>query len=164
MADVARLEPTCRSTLDVEAAPVATAPPGRGRGVYVASRASLPERAAMWRRLRSEGWPIVSTWIDEAGPGETEDMGGLWVRVAREVTGSAGLILYVEPGDFPLKGALVEVGMALAIGRPVVVVAPSVEVDPRSGRPIGSWVRHPRVCRVGSVIDAFRQLAVEARP
>lgn len=128
------------------------------RGIYVASRASVPERAEMWRRLRSEGWPIVSSWIDEDGPGQTGDMAELWPRIAREVTGAAGLVLYVEQDDFPLKGALVEVGMSLATGVPVVVVAPSVEIESRTCRPLGSWMRHPLVSTAASVLDAFHQL------
>ena len=54
-------------------------------GIYVASRASVPARGAMWRRLRSEGWPIVSTWIDEDGEGQTDDFSDLWERIHREV-------------------------------------------------------------------------------
>jgi hypothetical protein len=115
------------------------------RGVYVASRASVPERGAMWRRLRADGWPIVSTWIDEDGEGQTADFGRLWLRICREVTTARALVLYVEPGDFPLKGALIEVGMALGVEIPVVVVAPGVELEPRSMRPLGSWAAHPLV-------------------
>lgn len=111
-------------------------------GIYIASRASVPERAAEWRRLRSEGVPIISTWIDEDGEGQTFDFGDLWARVEREVMTAGRLILYVEPADFPLKGALIEAGMALAAGVPVTVVAPGVTLEPRSMRPLGSWVAH----------------------
>lgn len=114
-------------------------------GLYVASRASLPARGEMWRRFRSEGVPIVSTWIDEDGPDETADFGDLWERIAAEISGSQALVLYVEEGDFPLKGALIEVGMALAQGIPVHVAAPGVILDERSMRPLGSWAAHPRV-------------------
>lgn len=127
-------------------------------GVYVASRASIPARAEMWRGLRSQGWPIVSTWIDEDGPGQTKDIRKLWMRIVREVASAEGLILYVEPADFPLKGGLIEVGMALAFRIPVVVVAPSVAIDQRSGQPLGSWVHHPLVSCAESVIDAFQYL------
>lgn len=133
------------------------------RGIYVASRASVPGRAAMWRRLRGEGWPIVSTWIDEAGEGETGDFGELWARIAREVTGAAGLVLYAEPGDLPLKGALVEVGMALAAGLPVVAILPGVVLEPRSMRPVGSWLAHPNVRRLAGPVpglaDVFADMA-----
>lgn len=114
-------------------------------GVYVASRASTPERPAMWRALRDAGHPIIATWIDEAGEGETACNAELWQRIEREVTGAERLVLYVEPQDFPLKGAYVEVGMALAAGVPVKVVAPGVEMQPHTLRPLGSWAKHPLV-------------------
>ena len=111
----------------------------------LASRASIPERGAMWRALRNLGIPINSTWIDEDGEGQTADMTELWSRIHDEVMRSEALILYVEPGDFPLKGALVEVGIALGRGIPVRVVMPGVTLDQPSCRPIGSWIRHPLV-------------------
>lgn len=123
-------------------------------GVYVASRASLPERGQMWRDLRASGVAITSTWIDEDGPGQTGCNRELWSRIEREVKAAAALILYVEPGDFPLKGALIEVGMAIAAGRPVYVVAPGVELEERSLRPLGSWALHPLVTFTSSVADA----------
>jgi len=114
-------------------------------GTYIASRA-LPQRATTWRRLRdADGWKITSTWIDEAGEGETADLSALWVRIAEEISRSERLILYVEPDDFPLKGALIEVGVAIAHLIPIRVVAPGVTLDPVSFRPIGSWVKHPLV-------------------
>ncbi len=115
------------------------------RGLYVASRASVPARAAMWRALREAGWPIVATWIDEAGEGETESFTELWARIEREIRSARGLIVYAEPGDFPLKGAYLEAGIALGAGLPVAVVMPGVDLEPRSARPMGSWIRHPRV-------------------
>lgn len=124
-------------------------------GTYIASRASLPERSAAWRRLRRDGWKITCSWIDEAGAGQTADLGALWSRIEAEVTGSERLILYVEPEDFPLKGALVEVGMALACRIPIRVVAPGVVLDPVSLRPIGSWVRHPLVSFCDTMEEAL---------
>jgi len=112
-------------------------------GTYIASRASLPERSAAWRRLRDvDGWKITSSWIDEAGIGETVDLGQLWERIESEIRRSERLVLYVEPDDFPLKGALIEVGMAIAHRIPIRVVAPGVVIEPVSFRPLGSWVRH----------------------
>jgi hypothetical protein len=130
-------------------------------GVYVASRASVPERAAFWREMRAAGAPIISTWIDEAGPGETADLGELWARIGREVASARWLVAYVEPGDFPLKGALVEVGMALALGKPVTLCAPGVQIEERSCRPIGSWMRHPLVTRLDDVHLALLPPAAE---
>lgn len=130
-------------------------------GTYIASRASLPERSAAWRRLRDvDGWKITSSWIDEAGAGETVDLGSLWVRIEAEIARSERLILYVEPGDFPLKGALIEVGMAIAHRIPIRVVAPGVVLEPVSMRPIGSWVRHPLVVFCDSMEEALEGATV----
>ena len=124
--------------------------------IYIASRASIPARAAEWRRLRDvDGHDITSTWIDEAGPGKTADFGDLWQRILNEVTSADRLILYVEAADLPLKGAYVEVGMALAAGIPVTVVAPDIEVDPHTCRPLGSWLRHPLVTQAPTMAAAL---------
>lgn len=112
---------------------------------YTASRASIPERAAMWRRLRDGGVEVTSTWIDEAGEGQSACLTNLWARIAFEVSAADFLILYAEKNDFPLKGALIEVGMAVGNGKRVLVVVPDVELEPRSLRPLGSWAMHPLV-------------------
>lgn len=130
-------------------------------GTYIASRASLPERSAAWRRLRDvDGWKITSSWIDEAGAGETADLGALWVRIEAEIARSERLVLYVEPDDFPLKGALIEVGMAIAHLIPIRVVAPGVVLEPTSFRPIGSWVRHPLVKFADTMDEALEGTTV----
>lgn len=124
--------------------------------IYIASRASLPERAERWRRLRDEfGWQIVSSWIDEAGEGETVDFTDLWDRIHREIASSNKLLLYAEPDDFPLKGALIEAGMALALGKPVVVCLPRVLLHKRSMRPVGSWLAHCNVVRRDCLQEAL---------
>lgn len=123
----------------------------------------MPSRPAMWRDLRAAGWPIVSTWIDEAGPGETPDLSELWQRIEAEVRQAHGLILHVEPDDFPLKGALIEVGMALALGKRVGVYAPGVELEPRSMRPLGSWATHPMVS-ICETLAAARAWAEQLPP
>lgn len=106
--------------------------------LYVASRASLPQRPQMWRSLRAEGWRIASTWIDEAGVGETENFADLWRRVEDELRAADGLILYAERDDFPLKGALVEVGMALGMRKPVAVVLNGPPL-PGAALPSSGW-------------------------
>jgi hypothetical protein len=109
----------------------------------------------MWRKLRDEQhYPIISTWIDEAGEGETDDFGELWSRIKSEIASSAGLVLYAEQNDFPLKGALVEVGIAIGMHLPVVVVL-DFEPEARTQRPIGSWIASNRVYRFKSVVEAF---------
>lgn len=125
-----------------------------GHGIYAASRASVPERGQMWRRLRADGVPIVASWIDEDGEGQTQDLRELWSRIEREVTGANLLVLYAEPGDFPLKGAYIEIGMALAAHVPVICVLPGVVLEPRSLRPLGSWARHRLVGFADTVAEA----------
>lgn len=114
--------------------------------IYVASRATK-ERAAMWKAYRQSGHLIISTWIDEVEVGATNFM-LLWDRVEREIARCDRLVFYAEPDDFPFKGALVEVGMALAYQKPVVCVLPGVKVSGRTHRPVGSWIEHRRVWRV----------------
>lgn len=124
--------------------------------IYVASRASIPERSAMWRRLRDQGWNITSSWIDEAGEGQTSDFTELWDRITREIAAATKVVLYAEQDDFPLKGAILECGIALGMGRPVVVCLPGVRLDGRTLRPIGSWLFHRNVTRVDSIEEAMR--------
>lgn len=123
--------------------------------IYVASRASLDARPAMWREFRDCGWPIISTWIDEAQAGQTECLTELWSRIEREVTTATAVVFYAEADDFPLKGAYIEIGMAMAAGVPIYVVAPGVPMEPPSYRPIGSWLRHPGVRIYPSVLAAL---------
>ena len=123
--------------------------------IYIASRASIPERAAGWRKYRANGVDIVSSWIDEAGEGQTADFGELWARIWREIASCNRLVLYAEPGDFPLKGALVEVGMALAMEKPIVACLPGVTLEGRTFRPIGSWIAAKSVTRNDSIMDVM---------
>lgn len=85
------------------------------RTIYVASKTKY---ARMWRELKVKGYPIISTWIDEAGPGESSDLPDLAQRCIDEAKRSTFLLLYCEKGDI-LKGALVEIGAALAYGVPI---------------------------------------------
>lgn len=100
-------------------------------GIYTASKVI---HAGMWLSYRHRGWPIIATWIDEAGEGESASLEDLWVRCIKEASSAAVVLLYCEPGE-TLKGALVEVGAALASGVPVLVV----------GDVQASWVNHPLV-------------------
>lgn len=111
------------------------------RGIYVASRTT---RAGMWRELRASGVPITSSWIDEAGEGETADFSELWTRIHDEIRSSVGLLFYANVEDAPWKGAFVEIGMALAMGKPVAVVVVG-DLEGRTMRPVGSWMAHPLV-------------------
>lgn len=88
-------------------------------GIYIASKTKHADR---WRLLRDKvGEPVISTWIDEAGPGESADLDDLWRRCVAEASACDVLIVYCEPGEV-LKGAWVEVGAALAHNVPVFAI------------------------------------------
>lgn len=120
--------------------------------LYLSSRV---HHAPRWRQLRDEaGWPIVASWIDESGPLESSSVEALWIRAFDEAGCASRVILYAEPDDFPLKGALIEVGAAIALGVPVFLVLPGVELEARNDRPIGSWIRHGLVRRCETLEEA----------
>lgn len=114
-------------------------------GIYIASKTV---HANKWKRLRAQGVEIVSTWIDEAGPGETADFSDLWKRCVAEASNCRKLICYRETGE-TLKGAFIEVGAALAREIPVYCVGDFEGM---------SFTNHPLV-RTAESIDA----AVRAR-
>lgn len=85
------------------------------------------------------------------------------VRKGKGVCGTEASILYAEPEDFPLKGALIEVGMALAFGIPVGLVLPGVNLEEGSMRPVGSWMHHPQCYRFESIDSALLSLLQSGR-
>lgn len=145
---------------DLATQPVESSRPAQqpNLSIYVASRASVPERGEMWRRFRSEGFRITSSWIDEDGDGTTQDFTDLWQRISDEIAEAYGVVLYAEASDFPLKGALIEVGIALGLNKPVIVCLPHLNLDTRSCRPIGSWINHPMVSRKDNVREAMNAM------
>lgn len=124
----------------------------RPRGIYVSSRL---KHAEMWKEMRSDGIPIISTWIDQAQQGEVGNFAELWVRIEREIRSASCLVFYARNEDFPYKGALVEVGMALAVGTPVFLVLNDVRPTGETMRPIGSWMLDLRVRHFNSIEDAI---------
>jgi len=124
--------------------------------IYCASRASVIDRPMMWNTLRDMGGHnIISTWHNTENIQQNTDMLAMWTQIEREIAVCDALILYAEPKDLPLKGAYVEAGMALAMGKQVFVVyAPS-------GNPtllrqhLGSWVSHPNVVVCEALETAF---------
>lgn len=113
--------------------------------IYVASRASAPMYPRLWKEFRSKGYPIISSWIDQAGPGETESMEVLWSLITNEIRHATVLCFYSEITDLPVKGALVEVGMALMHNIPVYVRVPGINSRVTLTRILGSWMNHPNI-------------------
>ena len=119
--------------------------------IYTASKT---KHAAIWRRYREQGWPIISTWIDEAGVGETLCFNDLWKRCIKEASAADVTIVYRE-GEDVLKGAFIEIGAALASGKLVFFV----------GDPVGcgSFAHYYGVTLFSDLDDAFRRAADRAK-
>jgi NTP pyrophosphatase (non-canonical NTP hydrolase) len=116
-------------------------------GIYIASKSHHFARS---QALREAGAPIISTWIDEGEVGATSDFSDLWVRCVSEAASASALIAYGEPGE-TLKGALVEIGAALAAGKPVYLV----------GEIPGTFDNHPLARRAASVEEAAARASAE---
>lgn len=86
--------------------------------IYTASRTI---HAPKWIQYRNQGYNIISTWIDEAGEGQSSDYSSLAKRCIDESIAADYFLLYSEPGEV-LKGALIEAGAALAANKFVYYV------------------------------------------
>jgi hypothetical protein len=117
--------------------------------IYVASKT---RHAHMWKQMRADGHLIVSSWIDEAGHGDTLDWADLWRRCVREVS-SADICLVYRQGDELLKGALIEMGVAFAKDKRVFFVGNPGGIDA---------VNHPLVTVFNSLESAIVAVDKEA--
>lgn len=86
--------------------------------IYTASKT---KHAQKWIDLRASGVNVISTWIDEAGEGASPDLHDLCYRCINEAIECDAMIVYSEDGDY-LKGAFIEMGVALAHNKFVVLV------------------------------------------
>lgn len=119
--------------------------------VYFASKTRHADKwLDMIKYLNNVGIEVCSTWIHEAGEGQTRDFGDLWHRCIRESSECDFLILYYQEDDKPLKGALIEAGSALSHGRPVLFVGP------RDGGYLGNVLRNPRIRQFDTMDDAIK--------
>jgi hypothetical protein len=118
---------------------------------YIASKT---KHAEFWRANRNGGDRITSTWIDEAEEGQTADYAELASRCLREIQEADYLILYCEEGEL-LKGALLEAGMALALGKRVRCVGDCDSIS-RVFKKHPLWSSHP------SILDATGSARQEA--
>ena len=124
--------------------------------VYVSARAAFPARAARIRRWRDMNrFEINSTWIDDGTSDQIADFPALWAKIEREIREANGLVLYALAPDFPLRGALVEVGMAIGIGKRVAVFSPGVVISGPTRRPFGSWLSMPQCRLCENFLDAY---------
>ena len=118
--------------------------------VYTASKL---KHGAMWRALCAENSHFIAhaRWLKHNSigtPDDPADAVAFWLQDEQDVKDADVLVLYAEEGE-KLRGALVEVGIALAWGVPVIVVG--------SHSDYGTWQFHPGVRRV----DNMREMILE---
>jgi hypothetical protein len=86
--------------------------------IYIASKTKHAQR---WIEWRESGVNIISTWIDEAGEGASPDLADLCKRCINECLECDAMIIYREGEDY-LKGAFIEMGVALTRKIPIILV------------------------------------------
>jgi hypothetical protein len=121
--------------------------------VYTASKLA---KRAMWGRLAKEWEPLGirfhARWYSQVDHGveETaENAEVFWVQDHEDAASADAILVYGEEGDH-LRGALVEAGIGIALGIPVVVVGDFN---------YGTWIYHPGVTRVANLEEAGRYLS-----
>jgi nucleoside 2-deoxyribosyltransferase len=122
--------------------------------IYVASEV---KHASLWLSARADGYPIISTWIDEAGPGETPSLAALWERIVPEVLSADAFVIFRDGFDEILKGAYVELGIALAAGLPIYAVGFDDAHAP-------SFMQHPQIRKTYQSIAAALDAAMHDGP
>lgn len=106
--------------------------------IYIASKAKHRPR---WREFRDIlGYDIISQWIDtddkfNENP-EGLDYAKLWRACVQDVKNCDVLVIYIEEEEH-LKGALVELGIALGLNKEIIVTG--ILGDN------GTWYHHDRV-------------------
>jgi hypothetical protein len=117
--------------------------------VYVASKA---KHAGWWQALRASGLDICATWVDwpfnhngcEPSPADWAEH---WQKCVDQAATCDVLLLHAIDGEVQ-RGALIELGAALATNRKVFIVSP---YD-------WSWKHHPAVTVFSSLADAIKAL------
>lgn len=123
--------------------------------IYIASKARHRPR---WREFRDGmGYQIISRWIDTgdkyigttAGDAMSDlDYRQLWRECVQDVRDCDVLVLYVEEGEH-LKGALIELGIALGLKKEIIVTGPLGDN--------GTWHYHDKVEVSDKSIEALME-------
>lgn len=126
--------------------------------IYIASKAC---HRPLWREFREAGHNIISRWIDVpdkySEDPEGLDFTQLWQWCVEDVISCDALVCHVEPGEV-LKGAILEVGVALAHNKRVILLGPRREYLNN-----GTWINHPGIehwehFRIGEVLHRLHSL------
>jgi hypothetical protein len=116
--------------------------------IYIASKV---KHAHKWKLLQKRGVLFNCAWLNITEEHlNSAAYEKLWDCIIADVKNCAALILYVEKDDV-LKGALIEVGVALACGIPIYVI----------GEAPGTWIHSARVVQCISIEDALNRINFE---
>jgi len=119
--------------------------------VYPSSKLSA---SSVWEALEAE-WDDVyfcARWLKHVRlgtPHAKENAPEFWVQDEEDVAAADAVLVYARPDD-KLRGALVESGIAIALGIPVIVVGDHPDFS--------TWVYHPGVIRVKDLNAAHAEL------
>ena len=119
--------------------------------VYTASKIAL---APFWHQFAAECPEVFlcSRWLKHMAIGTAdtpENAKHFWQEDFQDVAGCDLLLCYATEGQ-TLHGALVEVGVALALGKPVMVIGEHPSY--------GTWQWHPGVIRVPDIAGAMQRI------
>ena len=115
--------------------------------VYIASKLAYAEQFRGYREAwKNEGIDLHARWFDQAIIEQTSevhlnDFHIFWLVDEEDVKNSDAVIVYGTERD-KLKGALVEAGIAIAMGKLVIIIGDCPD--------FGTWQHHPLVTRAGS--------------
>lgn len=120
--------------------------------IYTASKL---KHAAKWRQLCEDNAVLYAhaRWLKHSRmqtPDTPENAKTFWLQDEQDVKDADVVLVYAESDD-KLRGALVEAGIAIACGIPVIVVGEHEDY--------GTWQYHPGVRRMpslASVIDFLK--------
>lgn len=126
--------------------------------IYVASKTV---HAPKWRLLRAQGVRIISSWVDESEEGQTASYAELAERCIREIHNCDYVLLYCEPGEV-LKGAIIEAGAALALGKHVCCVGTCNSIS-RVFREHPLWSDHETIQSALAIAGIFLALTKQTK-
>tara|TARA_S200002703_G_scaffold151321_1_gene150559 strand:+ start:737 stop:1198 length:462 start_codon:yes stop_codon:yes gene_type:complete len=133
--------------------------------IYSASKVWL---APFFQELRdSEGYNIVSRWIDLDNDSKfvTERKDLLWEMCLEDCIDCDLLICYCREFEENQRGALVEIGHVLALGKPVFCVNDCVTLSPCPESDVAfthhenfHWVNDPAKGRISAKMGFYRAM------
>lgn len=115
------------------------------------------------RVLVSEGMlPSATRWLDitERPPLPLDRRAELWLNCVSDVRSASVMLLLLPYDKSSIRGALVEAGVALGAGIPVVQVGTCRDIQPTPGGSDASFVGHP-LWHVAPDINTGLEIAVD---